>query len=304
MSYKFSFADNTTYSAADINSITKRLVSSGIEDDFQDGVAHNVSKFNETGKLLYTSGVVPDRCMTLKVEGSENGKIIINPGVAFFNDGATIEIGEGGETLSFVEGVKNYVYLKNELADTNRCYPYCGVEEPTGDYVLLAEIYEDGTIADKRTYAKGKLMYQGVGGQVLYLNEEVSIEIKGETSTSVSGHISFDIGPNNFEYVLYTKFEKPGSNVSMSYNRVYICQLSDGAKMGGWQRHQYGNKDYSTFSYDTFIAYEDRNRSTELRFYTIDLSKEGILNISYAFSSTVGYFEPGTVKIPLQLIFF
>ncbi|MBO5734120.1 MAG: hypothetical protein J6R66_04450, partial [Clostridia bacterium] len=126
MSYKFSFADNATYSAVDVNAITKRLVTSGIEDNFTDGVAYNVSKFNEAGKLLYTSGAVPESCLSLKVEDAGNGKILVNPGKAFFDDGAVIEIEAGGETLSYVSGFKNYVYLKNDLADKNKCYPYCG----------------------------------------------------------------------------------------------------------------------------------------------------------------------------------
>ena len=115
MSYKFSFADNMVYSASDINEITKRLVTSGIEDSFTDGVAYNVSRFNEAGKLLYTSGVVPENCFTLKVIKASDTEVLINPGLAFFNDGATIEIEAGGEILPFVSGSKNYVYLKNDL---------------------------------------------------------------------------------------------------------------------------------------------------------------------------------------------
>ena len=107
MSYKFSFADNATYNAADINSITKRLVTGGVGDSFQDGVAYNVSKFNEAGKLLYTSGVVPESCQTLKVTKVSDTEILINPGNAFFNDGAVIEIEAGGETLSYISGKKN-----------------------------------------------------------------------------------------------------------------------------------------------------------------------------------------------------
>ena len=37
MSYKYSFADNETYNAADVNKITSRLVSSGVSDPFENG---------------------------------------------------------------------------------------------------------------------------------------------------------------------------------------------------------------------------------------------------------------------------
>ncbi|MBQ3181751.1 MAG: hypothetical protein IJB50_03230, partial [Clostridia bacterium] len=140
MSYKFTFADNEVYTATDVNNITKRLVTAGVEDSFSDGVAYNVSKFNEaTGKLLYTSGTVPESCNSLKVEKSSDSEILINPGCAFFKDGAVIEIEAGGETLPYVSGSKNYVYLQNDLTNTNKCYPACSVDLPTGDYVMLAE---------------------------------------------------------------------------------------------------------------------------------------------------------------------
>lgn len=205
MSYKFSFADNATYSAQDVNAITKRLVTSGIEDSFTDGVAYNVSNFNEAGKLLYTSGAVPESCLSLKVEDAGNGKILINPGKAFFDDGAVIEIEAGGETLSYVSGSKNYVYLKNDLIDTNRCYPYCGTVEPTGDYVMLAEVSESAAITDKRTYAKGKLPgYQSVAGNVMRIREGIGVT---KTDSGYCGSKTFDIGNNAFEYILtYVKY--------------------------------------------------------------------------------------------------
>lgn len=202
MSYKFSFSDNEVYSSSDVNEITKRLVTSGIEDSFSDGVAYNVSRFNDAGKLLYTSGVVPESCLTLKVTKESDDKILINPGLAFFNDGATIEIEAGGETLSYVSGAKNYVYLKNDLINTNRCFPCCTTQAPEGDYVLLAEIDDSGSIEDKRTYAKGRLPgYQSVAGNVMRITDNVKMANFIFDST-YSGSKTFDIGNNTYQYIL------------------------------------------------------------------------------------------------------
>ena len=218
MSYKYSFADNESYSAEDINAITKRLVTSGVSDSFSDGVPYNVSKLNEAGQLLYTAGIVPESCLTLKVERSGEGKVTINPGIAFFEDGSVIEIEAGGEVLSYATGAKNYVYLKNDLLNTNTSYPCCTTDEPIGDYVLLAEIDETGMVSDKRTYAKGKLPgYQSVVGNVMRLKKTISITTETKTS-NLSKSVSFDIGPNNFGYILvYRDFaEAP-------YNTQYPC---------------------------------------------------------------------------------
>ncbi len=202
MAYKYSFADNETYSATDLNEITKRLVTSGVEDAFSDGVAYNVSRFNEAGKLLYTSGVVPETCMTLKVVPNGDGKVLINSGRAFFNDGAVIEIQVGGESLEYVVGARNYVYLKNDLLNKNECFPCCTTEEPTGDFVLLAEIDESGEIFDKRTYAKGKLPgYQSYAENVLRIKETLTFTLES-SEKNLYETLTFDLGPNNFEYIM------------------------------------------------------------------------------------------------------
>ncbi len=157
MAYKFTFADNGIYGASDINKITSRLVTKGVGDSFKDGMPYNLSSLNEIGARLYTSGAVPETVNTLKVAKRGSDTVTISPGVAFFQDGAVIEILSGGETLSFTAGKKNYVYLKNDLENTNTCYPACTESAPTGDFVSLAEIETDGTITDTRTYAKGKV---------------------------------------------------------------------------------------------------------------------------------------------------
>ena len=290
MSYKFSFADNATYSAVDVNAITKRLVTSGIEDNFTDGVAYNVSKFNEAGKLLYTSGAVPESCLSLKVEDAGNGKILVNPGKAFFDDGAVIEIEAGGETLSYVSGFKNYVYLKNDLADKNKCYPYCGTQEPAGDYVMLAEIDASGNITDKRTYAKGKLPgYQSVAGNVLVINETATKT--AETSGSdLSGSVTFDIGSNNYEYILVLNTD--GGSCLGVYditNNIYLGY--------GYYRSRavYSNAYVTSYSDDNHYKY------TEL---TFDISNGKLTVNYYRYDNQSGFTAGRTYTAAIKLFLF
>lgn len=294
MSYKYSFADNEIYGASDINAITKRLVTSGVEDSFTDGVAYNASRFNDAGKLLYTSGAVPESYLSLKVEDAGNGKILINPGKAFFDDGAVIEIEAGGETLSYVSGSKNYVYLKNDLVNTNKCYPYCGTQAPEGDYVMLAEIDNNGAITDKRTYAKGKLPgYQSFAGDnVLHLQGNVAITGSG---TVISGSATFDIGNNNFEHIL--SLPTVGSNDCLG-----IYNISAKSYVG-----------FAHFSDSRVIhingelyTYCDTNGSYII-YRTISLSLEnGILTVNLKAWNDVDAedFSPGTHYFPINLILF
>lgn len=201
MSYKYSFADNESYGAQDVNKMVKRLVSSGVADPFTDGVPYNLSAFNSAGALVYTSGAVPETVYALKVVSAGTGKVLINPGTAFFADGAVIEIEAGGHELEIVSGVKNYVYLKNDLIASNTCYPVCSEEAPAGDFVPLAEISEAGEITDVRTYAKGKL--PGYASSALYtmvISDNLNMK-NGETAVK-----SYEVGDNSYRFLMAVNF--------------------------------------------------------------------------------------------------
>lgn len=275
MAYKYSFADNEIYGASDINAITKRLVTSGIEDSFVDGVAYNVSKFNEAGKLLYTSGAVPESCLTLKVESAGTGKILINPGKAFFDDGAVIEIEAGGEILSYVSGSKNYVYLKNDLINTNRCYPCCTVSGPEGDYVLLAEIDTAGKITDKRTYAKGKLPgYQSFAGNVVRIQEYMGIT--GTDSGYYTASRTFDIGNNNFEYILTYVKRSGESSSTYTFPCLGIYDISEQSYLGFHCNNEETTTQGGHLSYSAHVS----EKSLFIRDYPSDSSYEVYLKFA------------------------
>ena len=299
MSYKYSFADNEMYGATDINEITKRLVTAGVEDSFLDGVAYNVSRFNEAGKLLYTSGVVPETCLTLKVVSNGEGKILINQGKAFFDDGAVIEIEAGGEALTYVTGTKNYVYLKNDLLNTNMCYPCCTTDEPTGIYVLLAEINEIGVITDRRKFARGKLPgYQSVAGNVMHLKETIDITVENSTSNFYISK-SFDIGPNNFEYILAYREQEDGSKTQWPCLGIYDIKKN-------------GYRSYSTIGSSSdvksdAILIQNTMYGAQwnyLKIYATFELDENILKVSLKGTRGSEYLAPGTHSFDIDLILF
>lgn len=221
MAYHFSFADNESYSATDVNNITKRLVTQGIEDPFTDGVPYNMSDINEAGTLFYTSGVVPETVATLKVT-VDGETVFIHPGLAFFEDGAVIEITEGGHTLTKISGAVNYVYLKNDLVNANACFPVCSVDAPTGIFVPLAEISEDGTVTDKRTYAKGKL--PGYASDALH-TMQITQDFSPQTLTE-NIEKSYDIGNNHYRYLFVLTPKNHGSD---QYVSLGVYDFTDGS---------------------------------------------------------------------------
>ena len=299
MSYKFSFADNATYDAEDVNAITRRLVTSGVAEDFTfsftDGKPYNMSSFNEAGKLLYTSGAVPESYASLKVSKVSDEEILINPGMAFFDDGAVIEIEAGGQTLSYVSGVKNYVYLKNELNDKNICYPYCGIDAPSGDCVLLAEIDENGVISDKRTYARGKLPgYQSVSGEIMVIDERITHTPTGTGfSSTTSGSYTFDIGNNSYEYILAITPDYG----DYGYDVLGIYNISEGTYISfrvvnNSKRAHSTNEIYLCCDYERYVQ------------ATFSLNN-GILTINMTAVNHITQFVPGQeYTIPVKLILF
>ena len=157
MPYKSTFHDNASYGASDVNAALAQLVTSGIADPFTDGVPYNASKLNEIIHGIAMPGVVPETDTACKcILNTDAHTVRISAGTAFFADGSRITFDMEGETLPYTPGREQYVYLLAAPEENRNC-PVCSAAEPSGDYVMLAEISADGTLADRRTYAKGKL---------------------------------------------------------------------------------------------------------------------------------------------------
>ena len=203
MSYSYSFVSNNVYGAESINEITKRLVTNGVEDMFEDGVPYNFSHVNTISKNISAMGVIPENNTSLKV--IDNGKtgdeytLTISEGTAFFDDGSTITVYDGGEILPYIRGQKNYVYLHRDL-NLNKNMPKVTTSAPEGDFVPLAEISEDGTVTDTRIFAKGKLP-----GYMSDYNNAKKIETHIE-----NGECIVDLGGNNYKLITICAFARAG----------------------------------------------------------------------------------------------
>ena len=206
MSYTFTFMDNATYGASDVNGALALLVTSGIADPFTDGVPYNASKLNDIIYAVSTAGVVPDTVSACKVtQDADETTVHIAAGTAFFSDGSRITFDVEGETLPYTEGVKQYVYLL-AAPEENRNYPVCSTVEPSGDYVMLAEIAADGALTDKRTYAKGKLPgYQSNVGTMMQINDTLVLPQTGPSYSHDYGPVQYTIhlGINSYSYLIY-----------------------------------------------------------------------------------------------------
>lgn len=230
MSYTYSFFDNQTVGAYDLNNTTKLFMTKGIEDSFEDGVPYSITKLNDIVYSKGGAGVVPESNDTLKVTVAD-GVATINTGTAFFEDGTTITITEP-EKLSIEGTGTHYVYLKSSVEE-NKAYPVISTIAPSGNVVPLAVISGDGQVSDKRCYAKGKL-------PSIYASD-AGIAMK-------STHI---ITQPQQEIIL--------SETPHTYN-YYLIRLSGGGQMG--------YEEPTNWATNTFINTENPGKSFHALIYT------------------------------------
>ena len=122
--------------------------------DFKDNVVYGADDINAIRASILTKGVVEESQSSCKVTAADTG-VKINKGQAIFKDGCKIEVDDEGVHVGVTAGEKNYVYFYNNIL-AGLCEVKADVAKPSGDYILLAEVDEEGNIWDKREFAQLK----------------------------------------------------------------------------------------------------------------------------------------------------
>lgn len=122
--------------------------------DFKDNVVYGAEDINGIRASMLTKGVVEETLTSCKAELNED-KVKVYEGQAVFTDGSRIKIDADGVELEYIAGSKSYVFLlNNTLAGV--CEVKAGETLPDDDYILIAEIDEEGNLSDKRKFAQLK----------------------------------------------------------------------------------------------------------------------------------------------------
>ena len=122
--------------------------------DFKDDVVYGADDINAIRASILTKGVIEESLTSCIVTATDDG-VKINKGQAIFEDGCRIEVDEEGAEVQVTAGVRNYVYFYNNIL-AGLCEVKSDVTIPSGDYILLAEVDEEGTAWDKREFAQLK----------------------------------------------------------------------------------------------------------------------------------------------------
>lgn len=124
--------------------------------DFVNSETYAASDVNNIRCLFAKKGVLPDTVNSCKVVAETGGYVKVMEGTALFDSGARITVESDGVTIGYVTGTMNYVYFYNNITG-NCCEVLSSTAMPIGDYVMLAEIAQNGTITDKREYSQSRI---------------------------------------------------------------------------------------------------------------------------------------------------
>lgn len=283
MSYTYDFADDVAYGAEDINNIRARLVSAGVGDNFQDGVAYNVRKLCEISQGLVEPGYVPETDSSLRVT-VQDGQAVIAPGMCFLPDGSTLTVTDS-EKLDLTAGTKQYVYIKGAMTAENRNYPVVSATAPSSADVPLSEIGADGTVTDKRVYAKGKVPgYRDDTGLAKVVHVEHHLAKQNQPGYKVTEVLcSLRDNPKFVAFYEEKRFDCIGI---YSVEEDTIVFGANRARYGDFNKVQDGKGIWTDYA-DTTIQFRQDEQSQALYYELSNGDRDGTSTVSVCFY--IGY---------------
>lgn len=206
MGFTYSFVDNAVYGPEDINDITRSLTGAGIAP-FLTKDRYNVSDLNDLAAALVAEGTSLDGCKcSVENAGTEAMSVTVAQGIVFFESGVRLTVDEEGCLLYITPNTAGYAYAHYSPALQKADIVFSGELPADGEYVLLAEIAEDGGIQDKRTFARSKVATFGKNVTLTPSFERVGPELL-ETGDSI-GWVTYivakapDVDLSKFNYAL------------------------------------------------------------------------------------------------------
>ena len=161
MAFTYSFVDNEIYGTDDINDITKSLTGAGVAP-FVSKDSYNVSDLNNVTSALVGEGVQLDGCLCSVVDaGTSERHIEIAQGIVFFESGVRMTVDEEGYILPIEPNTDGYIYAQYSPSLQKADIVFSRELPTDGECVPLVKVLADGTLLDKRTFARSKIATLG-----------------------------------------------------------------------------------------------------------------------------------------------
>lgn len=190
MGYKCLFMDNGIYTAQDVNGAIGNMISDGISGYPFGGDA--LSDLNAAVAELVNGGTQYKgaSCLVVNIGGTYK----ISEGACFMNDGSQIIFDEDGYEIEHQSGVYEYVYLERDVLHNTVNVVVSG-ESGGENTIPLAEIKADGSVLDRRRFAKSKIALAAEP-------ENISVTLRMQFTVPGRSSYMYDVGFNGWKYVI------------------------------------------------------------------------------------------------------
>ncbi len=241
MAIKYSFVDSSTYGTEDINDITRCLTGAGVAP-FASKDSYNLSELNELTSAVVGAGTTLDgcKCSTENI-GTAEMIVTVAPGIIFFDSGVRLEVDEDKYIIAVMSNTAGYIYAHYSPSLQKADIVFNADLPLDGEYVLLAEVLVDGSIVDKRAFARSKIATFGKNVTLTPSFERVEPELLEtdnvtEQATYILAKVpAVDLSKFNYALVYSPEYA--------SYQIIDLMD-ADSAVYLGWE-YNYGPRNYA-----------------------------------------------------------
>lgn len=213
MSISYNFVDGTTYGTDDINAITGRLTGAGVSP-FPSKDLYNTSDLNLLTASLVSEGASLEGCKcTVHNVATANMYVLVEQGIIFFESGLTLEVDEQKHVINISPNTAGYVFAHYNSALQTADIIFDASLPADGEYVMLAEIAINGTLTDKRVFARSKVATMGANlmqpTQFVVLEEPILEGTQGSYKTLLTQKLE-GVNLSKFNYAILSVDKQRG----------------------------------------------------------------------------------------------
>lgn len=175
MAINYSFIDSNLYGTEDINDITRSLTGAGVAP-FASKDSYNVSDLNNMTSALVDSGVSLDgcKCSAENIDTADM-TVTVDQGIVFFESGVRLEVDDEGYKIGVTPNTAGYIYAHYSPSLQKADILFAEDLPTDGEIVLLAELLADGSVRDKRTFARSKIATLGSNATIAISEDRITV---------------------------------------------------------------------------------------------------------------------------------
>jgi hypothetical protein len=250
MAYRCLFMDNDVYTAQDVNDAISNITSGGICGYPLGNGA--MTDLNAAIAELANGGVNYKGTDCLVV--NNGGTYKVSAGACIMNDGTQIIFDSDGYEITHAPGEYEYVYLERDVLH-NRINVVVSEEAGGEDTIPLAEIKENGTIIDRRSFATAKISLAAEP-------KNISITTRLQFTVAWHGNYSYDLGFNGWKYIII-KTRRPDP-FNEDAGKVFL-ELNDNETTFFFPYNNIAATGSSVYNYDTDVGVTRRGSVLEFQ---------------------------------------